>query len=131
MKRSITVDATNNGKRIDLVVGDAFQLSRSKVKALFEDERVRINHRKAKKGQMVMAGDALEIDLPEAVETVGATADAALELKVLHEDDALVFVDKAAHVPSQPLQPGEVGAVANALIARYPEMASVADDPLD
>jgi 23S rRNA pseudouridine1911/1915/1917 synthase len=41
----------------------------------------------------------------------------------------LVFVDKPAGVPSQPLQPGEQGTVANALIAKYPEMSSVGDDP--
>lgn len=50
MKRTLKVDATSAGKRIDLFVGDALELSRSRVKSLFEDGLVRVNHRKAKKG---------------------------------------------------------------------------------
>lgn len=129
MKHPITIEAAQAGKRIDLVVGEALGLSRARVKALFEEGAVRRNHKKAKKGETVAAGDALEIDLPAAIGSAAATPDAALELRVLLEDDALVFVDKPAGVPSQPLQPGELGTVANALVARYPEMAAVGDDP--
>lgn len=129
MKHAITVEAASAGKRIDLVVGEALGLSRARVKALFEDGAVRLNHRKAKKGVTVSAGDALEVEVPEAQGSTAATADAALELRVLHEDEALVFVDKAAGTPSQPLQPGELGTVANALVAKFPEMSGVGDDP--
>ncbi|MDP1827377.1 MAG: RluA family pseudouridine synthase [Archangium sp.] len=129
MKHSLKVDTTSAGKRIDLVVGEALGLSRARVKALFEDGAVRINNKKAKKGLMVAVGDALEVDVPEAQASAAAMADTKLELRVLHEDDALVFVDKAAGVPTQPLQPGEQGTIANALVARYPEMSVVGDDP--
>lgn len=129
MKHAITVEAASSGKRIDLVVGEALGLSRARVKALFEDGAVRLNHRKAKKGVSVAAGDVLEVEVPEAQGSTAAVADTAFDLRVLHEDDALVFVDKPAGSPTQPLQPGELGTVANALIARYPEMASVGDDP--
>jgi 23S rRNA pseudouridine1911/1915/1917 synthase len=129
MKHSVTVDEANAGKRIDLVVGEALGLSRARVKALFEDGAVRLNHKKAKKGLMVAKGDALEIDVPETQASAAAMADTNLQLLVLHEDDTLVFVDKPAGVPSQPLQPGEQGTVANALVAKYPEMAGVGDDP--
>jgi 23S rRNA pseudouridine1911/1915/1917 synthase len=128
MKRTLKVDATSAGKRIDLFVGDALELSRSRVKSLFEDGLVRVNHRKAKKGQTVADGDELEVDLPDAAGSTEAVADAGLALTVLHADEALVFVDKPAGVPSQPLQPGELGTVANALIAKFPEMSKVGDD---
>ncbi len=129
MKHSLKVDEVNAGKRIDLVVGEALGLSRARVKALFEDGAVRLNHKKAKKGLMVAKGDSLEVDVPETQASAAALADTNLKILVLHEDDTLVFVDKPAGVPSQPLQPGETGTVANALVAKYPEMASVGDDP--
>ena len=129
MKHSVKVDTASAGKRIDLVVGEALGLSRARVKSLFEDGAVRINHKKAKKGLMVAMGDALEIDVPEAQASTAAQADTTLALTVLHEDDALVFIDKPSGVPTQPLQPGEQGTVANALIAKYPEMSAVGDDP--
>ncbi len=49
-------------------------------------------------------------------------------LKILHDDHELVFVDKPSGRPSHPLQPGETGTVANALIARYPECAEASED---
>jgi 23S rRNA pseudouridine1911/1915/1917 synthase len=128
MKRTLTVDAASAGKRIDLFVGDALELSRARVKALFEEGLVRVNHRKAKKGQTVAEGDALEIDLPEAAGSTAAVADAGLALPLLHVDEALVFVDKPAGMPTQPIQPGELGTVANALIAKFPEMSTVGAD---
>jgi 23S rRNA pseudouridine1911/1915/1917 synthase len=129
MKKEFTVDEAASGQRIDLYVGTALSLSRSRLKALFEREHVRLNGRKTKKGAVLAKGDRVQIELEDAPSAVGAAADAALPLAVLHEDDELVFVDKPAGVPSQPLAPGELGTVANALIARYPEMATVGDDP--
>lgn len=129
MRHSLKVDAASAGKRIDLVVGEALGLSRARVKTLFEEGAVRINHKKAKKGLMVAVGDALEVDVPEAQASTAAQADDTLAISVLHEDAQLVFVDKPAGVPSQPLQPGEQGTMANALISKFPEMSSVGDDP--
>lgn len=129
MKHALTVDPAHAGQRVDLFVGDALKLSRSKLKGLFEGELVRLNGRKTKKGATVAAGDKVEVELDDAPAGAGAVADASLALQVLHEDELLVFVDKPAGVPTQPLQPNEKGTVANALVARYPEMASVGDDP--
>ncbi len=128
MKQSLKVDEASGGKRIDLFVGDALSLSRAKVKALFEDGAVKLNGKRAKKGVMVAPGDSLEVEVPEVPAETGAVADAALELRTLHVDDALVFIDKPAGVPTQPLKPGETGTVANALIAKFPEMTGIGDD---
>lgn len=115
--------------RIDVLVGDKCSLSRAKVKALFEDGAVKVNGRRVKKGVAIKLGDTVEVELPAAQGDASAVADESVALQVLHEDAALVFVAKPAQVPSQPLATGERGTVANALIARYPEMANVGDDP--
>lgn len=129
MKKELKVDEAGAGKRIDVFVGDALSLSRAKVKALFEDGAVKLNGRRAKKGVMIARGDTLEVEVPETPQTDGAAPDTDFPLRTLHVDEALVFVDKPAGVPSQPLKPGELGTIANALIAKFPEMAGVGDDP--
>jgi len=43
----------------------------------------------------------------------------------VHEDSELVIVDKPSGVPTHPLRPDEHDTVANALLARYPEMEGV------
>ena len=114
------------GQRLDVFVGEALGISRARLKQLFEDDHVRVNGRKASKGQKLTGGEKIRVSLKE--ETRAAVADAALPLVVLHEDASLVFIDKAAGQPSHPLQAGETGTVANALIARYPECAAASLD---
>src|SRR5262249_12370198 len=46
----------------------------------------------------------------------------------LHVDEALVAVAKPAGVPSHPLQAGERGTAANAIVARFPECAEASPD---
>jgi hypothetical protein len=115
------------GQRVDLFVGEKLSLSRNRLKALFEADAVRVDGRKVKKGVALSAGQTVAVELPETA--TGAVADASLELKVLFEDDALVAIDKPAGVPSQPIEPGETGTVANALVARWPALGAVGDDP--
>jgi len=127
VKHELLVDAEAAGKRVDVFVGEKLSLSRAKLKALFEAEAVRVNGRKVKKGLAVAEGQRVELELEEAVSAV-AGADPSLTVNVLWEDEALVFVDKPARMPSQPLKPGELGAVANALVAKYPGIEQVSDD---
>ncbi len=116
----LLVPAGVEGQRLDLFVGEQLKLSRSKVKALFEADGIRVDGRRAKKGAVVAAGQ--KVSVVEAVEVPRAvTPEADAPLQTLHVDDALVFVDKAAGMPSHPLLPGEKGTVANALVARFPE----------
>jgi 23S rRNA pseudouridine1911/1915/1917 synthase len=48
---------------------------------------------------------------------------------VLREDGPLIFVDKPSGMPVHPLLPGETGTVANALVARWPELPQASLDP--
>lgn len=125
-KHSLTVPESAAGQRIDLFVKDALSLSRATVKSLFDEGRVRVKGRIVKKGVAVDAGQVVDVEVP--TQQKAAVADASIELEVLHEDDALIFVNKPAQMPSHPLRPGETGTVANALIARYPEVATASED---
>lgn len=97
------------------------------MKALFEADLVRVDGRKAKKGQTVSAGQKVAVEVP----VEGPRAPVAEEgpLTVLHEDAARVFVDKPAGMPVHPLQAGETGTVANRLVARFPEVVDASEDP--
>ena len=126
-KQELAVGEAAAGQRLDLFVGEALALSRARVKKLFETGAIRVDGRVAKKGQSVAAGQKVSVLLEE--EAQAAVPEADVPLAVLHEDAALVFVDKPAGVPSHPLRPGETGTVANALIARFPECEQASLDP--
>ncbi len=123
----LLVAQSAEGQRLDLFVGEQLKLSRSKVKALFEADAVRLDGRRAKKGDAVAVGQ--KVSVKELVEVPrAATAEPLAPLAVLHVDDALVFIDKQAGMPSHPLLPGETGTAANALVARYPECVAAGLD---
>jgi 23S rRNA pseudouridine1911/1915/1917 synthase len=125
--RHLDVPETSEEKRVDLFVGEALGLSRKKLKALFDDGKVRVDGRVAKKGQTLRPGQRIEVADEAPSEPLIPEPDAPLT--VLHEDDALLFIDKPAGWPSHPLAPNEKGTVANALVARFPECASAGEDP--
>ncbi|MBI3185879.1 MAG: RluA family pseudouridine synthase [Myxococcales bacterium] len=126
-ERELLVDASGAGQRADLFVGHALGLSRARLKELFESGKVRIDGRRARKGDRVAAGQRVSVPIEEA--PLAPVPEPAAELRVLWSDDWLVFVDKPAGAPSHPLRPGELGTVANALSARYPECALASEDP--
>ncbi len=123
---TLVVDAGKAGQRVDLFVGESLGLSRAKLKKLFESGAVKVNGRPAKKGLLVAVGQQVTVVVAEERREVVPEPGALLA--VLHEDEALVFVDKPAGRASHPLQPGETGTVANALVTRYPECLEASED---
>jgi 23S rRNA pseudouridine1911/1915/1917 synthase len=91
---------------------------------------VRINGRRARKGQMVTAGDV--VDVPEALTQPQALRpNPQLEVPVLYEDAAVIALDKPAGMPSHALRAEETETAANFLLARYPELAAVGKNDLE
>jgi 23S rRNA pseudouridine1911/1915/1917 synthase len=125
----LEVPAGAAGRRADLFVSEALGLSRARVKRLFEEGAVRVDGRAARKGDLLRAGQRVEVKGEARAEGPAPVPEPSAPLCVLHEDEALVFADKPSGSPSHPLRPGETGTVANALVARYPECAAVSDDP--
>jgi 23S rRNA pseudouridine1911/1915/1917 synthase len=116
------VEAASDGERLDRFLRQRLPgLSRAALAELIKGRAVRVNGRRASKGQLLHAGDRVETDPLEQEPGV----DAELPLRILHEDAWLVAVDKPAGVPSHALRLGERGTIASALLARYPEMATV------
>jgi 23S rRNA pseudouridine1911/1915/1917 synthase len=120
------IQADEEGLRLDVVlVRRVPAMSRKKARDMVEGGEVRLNDREARKGGRVARGDRVTLARAPSKSEFAARPDAAMDLHVVHEDEHLVIVDKPAGVPSHPLREGEIGTVASALVARYPEMALV------
>lgn len=125
----ITIHVTEaDRERADRVVARRFpEAGRKRIAALFAAGKVRIGGRVAKKGETVLPGTTIEVAEPPG--EPAALPDPGVPLAILYNDPFIVAVDKPAGTPSQPIAPGEMGTVANALVARFPECATVSDDP--
>ena len=122
----LEVSEEDVGERIDVVLARRIpHLSRARAKALVEEGVARVGGRVVKKSHLLASGDRVVVEvLPKAADFYAAP-DPDLPLQVLTETDEYVIVDKPAGVPSHPLQEGELGTIAGALVARYPEMREV------
>ncbi|WP_437568087.1 MULTISPECIES: RluA family pseudouridine synthase [unclassified Sorangium] len=133
----ITITELDAGTRLDkLLVQLLPGLGRAGAKRLFSEGRVRVlgvgksgAGRRASKGDVAAAGEVLEVDVEPTEASGAATPDPGAPLDVVLERDDVVVVNKPAGVPTAPLDPGERGTLANALVARYPEMAAIGFSP--
>jgi 23S rRNA pseudouridine1911/1915/1917 synthase len=118
-------------ERLDRFVARVTGCSRSEARRLIDGGKVRVAGAAGKKGQLVGPGAEVELLEEPAVtpEQRRPVPQPELPLDVLYADEALVAMVKPFGVPSHPLDPGERGTLANALVARYPECAGAGDDP--
>lgn len=127
---AFTIAETDAGARLDQWLARALACPRREAQRLIADGAVRVDGRRGEKGTRLRAGAQVRVDRPpprEADKRPRPEPDAPLAL--IHVDEALVAVDKPAGIPTHPLRAGETGTLANALVARFPECAAVADDP--
>lgn len=132
----ISIPAAEAGVRLDkLLVQKVPGIGRAGAKRLFSEGRVRIvpggegRGRRAAKGDVAAENDVIEIELDTERPTEGAVADPDAPLQIVLETATAIVVDKPAGQPTAPLDPGERGTLANALVARYPELAGIGFSP--
>lgn len=121
-----TVPASADGQRLDhFLVQHVPHMTRALASTLAGAGQVRVNGRRAKKGDRVPSGAEVRLErVPEAADfTPEPNAD--LPLQVLFEDEHLVVVNKPRGLPTHPLLRTERASLAQALLHRYPEMAGV------
>lgn len=122
----LEVDESEHGLRLDvLLVRRVPDMTRKKAREMVEAGVITVNGKRPRKSYAVASGDRVTLSEAPSPSDFNARPDAELSLTIVHEDPWIVGVDKPAGVPSHPLHADEVGTVANALVARYPEMRGV------
>lgn len=122
----LEVEENDADERLDVVLARRVSgLSRGRVRALFEAGQVRVNGRRVKKSARAAVGDRVTLDFLPGPADFHATPDPELAIDIIVEEERYVVANKPAGVPSHPLHEGELGTLAGALVARYPEMRGV------
>jgi len=132
MSTKVTVLPGQEG-RVDKALAAHYpDAGRRQLAELFDAGAIKVRGKRAKKGDRVAAGDIIELErTPVSGDALRPAPDPSLALELLVEQPDWVAVNKPAGVPSQPLRAGELGTIANALAARFPECATIGDDPRD
>ncbi|MDE2952044.1 MAG: RluA family pseudouridine synthase [Chloroflexota bacterium] len=115
-------------QRLDLFVLERLEgLSRAQAQKLIRAGRVLVNGKVEKAGFRFKGGERVEIAMPLGEEVSVEPED--IELEIVYEDDDLAVINKAAGMVVHPGAGNRGGTLVNALLARYPELAEMMDDP--
>jgi 23S rRNA pseudouridine1911/1915/1917 synthase len=116
-RRSLILTAAHAGLRLDVAIARAWaDVSRAKAQGLIEGGHARVGGVVQKASHRVRAGEPLEIELPPAPPS-GLVAQ-PIPLSVLHEDRAVLVLDKAAGMVVHPARGSPDSTVVNALLHR-------------
>lgn len=123
------VSAALDGERVDRAIALLTGLPRAEVAGLVEAGAVRVDGRPVDaRGRRVRAGQLLAVDLPEPAGGGGLEPDPAVAVPVVYEDPDLLVVDKPAGLVVHPGAGNRTGTLVQGLLARYPDLAGLADE---
>jgi 23S rRNA pseudouridine1911/1915/1917 synthase len=115
--RALPVPEGLDGLRLDAALSRLFGLSRTTAVTVIEQGGARLDGRVRGKSDRVVAGSLLEVELPSAPPSTLPVPEVVEGLRVVHEDDAILVVDKPVGVAAHP-SPGWTGpTVVGGLIA--------------
>jgi 23S rRNA pseudouridine1911/1915/1917 synthase len=122
---------TRAGERLDSLLCQHLDLSRTQVERLISDRKVRVDDRIIlKKGTKLAAGQLVSVAPFERPEEWAVIPQPEMDLRVVGVGQGWVAVEKPSGVAVHPLEPTERDTLLNALIARYPQMQGVGEGAL-
>ncbi len=127
MSDSSTFEVTDQEeKRLDVYLAGLKEgLTRGQAQTLIRNGQVLVNGSTSRPSTRLHKGDRIRLSATDA-----APADPTpepLPLSIVYEDDHVVVVDKPAGLTVHPAPGHPGGTLANALLARYPELRGVGD----
>ncbi len=122
------VPAALAGERLDRIVALMLDVSRSVAATVIEAGGASVDGDTASSGKIrLVEGQAVVVD-PDAIPAdEPPRADPSVEFGVIHEDDAIIVIDKPAGLVVHPGAGNDTGTLANGLLARYPEIVDVGE----
>ena len=125
-QRTLTIPAECAGMRLDRALAALLpEHSRSRIRTWIDAGRVLLGGAPADASRKVGGGERVVVDQPSDPAAT-AFAPQALPLSVVHEDDAILVIDKPAGLVVHPGSGNRDGTLANALLYHAPQLAAVA-----
>jgi 23S rRNA pseudouridine1911/1915/1917 synthase len=129
--REETVPAALAGERVDRVVALVTGLSRARAAAIVEAGAVHLDGVPVTdRARRVVEGERLAVAVPEEEPVPALTPEPDVPFAVVHADEHVLVVAKPAGVVVHPGAGRSSGTLVHGLLAAYPDLAGVGDDPL-
>ncbi len=107
-QRTILVPDGLAGERVDTAIARMFGLSRTRAADLIASGLVQVDSRDVGKSDRVDVGQVLEVTLPDVTSGIEVVPEVVEGIKIIHDDDSIVVIDKPVGVAVHP-SPGWSG----------------------
>lgn len=101
-ERSILVPEGLEGQRVDSALSKVLGLSRTAAAEICAEGGVQMSGRVVAKSDRVVAGERLDIMMPEPQRPLEVVPDPVPGMKIIHDEDAFVVVDKPVGIAAHP-----------------------------
>jgi len=123
--------AAGRAERLDRLLADSIaDLSRRRAQQLLAAGLVRVDGRRARKGDVIRGETTIAVELPDSP-AAAIIPEPDPPVSVLYEDAQSIVLDKPAGRPAHALRSNERGTIANFLAARFPECVGAGRTPLE
>ncbi len=106
--RTVSVPEGLAGERVDAAIARMFGLSRTRAADLLAQGHVLVDGREVGKSDRVVPGSVLEVTIPSLADPLEVRAEVVEGIGIIHDDDAIVVIDKPVGVAVHP-SPGWSG----------------------
>ena len=117
MSERLELRAEEAGQRIDRFLAERTQLSRSAIQRLARDGHVTAGGAPVEPAYKVRAGEAVVVDVPDAVPALSLLGE-DIPVDVLYEDDDVLVVNKPAGLVVHPAHGHPSGTLVNAVVGK-------------
>lgn len=129
-QKEITITSIDQGKRLDkFLVNQLYDYSRSFLQSQIRKGEITVNNKKVATGIKLKKGDKIQIVLQKP-QPISIEADKNILIDIIYENDDLLVINKESGIVVHPSKSTPNNTVVNALIAQYPNITSVGDDPI-
>lgn len=123
--RHLVIPPEHAGKRLDQSLAELLpEYSRSRLQGWIESGHVRLAGSAASRKQKVWGGEAVDVT-PETLPEETAFRPEAIGLNIVHEDEAILVIDKPAGLVTHPGAGNWEGTLLNALLHHHPAAAGI------
>jgi len=123
-----SIPSALDGERLDRIVALMLDVSRSDASSIIDAGGVSVDGGVTNVGkQRLTAEQLVRVDDAFMPLPLLPQADSSLDVDIIHVDDDVIVVNKAAGMVVHPAAGHQGGTLVNALLARYPEIADVGE----
>lgn len=127
---NLKITETGKGLRLDKFLTGKFpQYSRAYLQKMIKGGNILVNSKKVKQRHILKENDEILVEFPEKKE-LSLKSDSTVKFEVIYEDKNVIVVDKPADLAVHPSEHQKSGTLVNGLLAKYPEIKNVGEDPL-